>query len=195
MLREDADRLAPIPQWALRALARAEALDPEREFLPSAEEMGAGGVKHGLLNVYPPDDGVAAHTDDPLTWTGWVLGLSLGSDVVMVFRSDPRRGAASGSSCFGSGGGVGNLLANVHLPRRSLYVLTGAARWELQHEIERQKFDYIGGSVRWRETRVSMTLRGINPAMLPPSERARDEKEVSREREKSREEEQQEQQK
>lgn len=56
-LLTDADRLShPLPAWALRALARAEALDPTREFLPSAEEWG-DGVKHGLLNIYPPGDG------------------------------------------------------------------------------------------------------------------------------------------
>lgn len=130
----------------------------------------------GLLNVYPPGDGVSAHTDDPLTWTGWVLGLSLGSDTVMTFR-DPRRPRGDGGEPPG-----GNLVADVLLPRRSLYVMTGEARWGLTHEIVRRQYDYVRGVAQFRDTRVSMTLRGINPEMMPLGERARDDREAKRRR-------------
>lgn len=46
MLDQVTDRLAPIPEWAARALRRAEELDPGREWLPGWEAWGAG-VKHG----------------------------------------------------------------------------------------------------------------------------------------------------
>ena len=62
---------------------------------------------------------IAPHFDDFWIWGERILGLSLGSDTVMQFTRE------------------GDLrLIEVPLPRRSLYVMSGASRNEWMHGIE-----------------------------------------------------------
>lgn len=98
----------PFPAW-LRAIAGKAARHAGLE---------AEAVVQGLLIRYDPGAGIGWHRDKPQF--GTVLGLSLSSDVVLRLR---RRTAA----------GFDRLC--VTLPRRSLYRLDGAARWEWEHSI------------------------------------------------------------
>jgi DNA oxidative demethylase len=116
----------PFPAW-LRDLAdeaahRAE-LDPQ-------------AIVQGLLIRYDPGAGIGWHRDRPQF--GTVLGLSLGSEVVLRMR---RRLAQGFERCA------------VPLPPRSLYRLDGPARWEWEHSI-----------VPVAETRRAITLRSLRTA-------------------------------
>ena len=174
----DADRLAPLPQWQRALVAALLRADPAREYLPSHAEWGHG-VEHALLNCYQPGDGVAPHTDDQHFWTGWVLGLSLGSDITMLFHPPPNANAccgcfsapaAGGDAGVGAGGREAAAAAApvaVRLPARSLYVLTGDARWTCRHEIVRTGADWVAGQAVARRYRVSVTWRGISETWLP----------------------------
>ena len=148
-LREH-DRLAPIPRWVRDVLRRVEEADVERRFLPPPDVYQPGCVNHALLNRYPPGDGVTFHTDDKHTWTGFVLGLSLGSATTMLFRANPRAAPVP-----------------VRLPARSLYVLTGPARWQWQHAVAHALEDVVEGVSVPRRYRASVTLRTIPPHVLP----------------------------
>ena len=170
------DWLQPLPQWQRALIAAMLRADPGREFMPSRSEW-LHGVEHALLNCYHPGDGVSPHTDDLHFWTGcvfqlcisqhacllacatmgrWVLGLSLGSDVTMLFHPP-----ASGEP------GAAAAPVAVRLPARSLYVLTGDARWTYRHEIVRAAEDWVDGAAVPRRYRASVTWRGISEAWLP----------------------------
>jgi alkylated DNA repair dioxygenase AlkB len=71
-----------------------------------------------LVTEYPPGAGIGWHHDAPPF--GIIAGISLAADCSMRFRK----------------GAVGNRETSaLELPRRSLYVLAGAARTEWQHSI------------------------------------------------------------
>ena len=48
---------------------------------------------------------------------------------------------------------------HVYLPPRSVYVLTGEARWEWAHGIAARTRDRVDGRVVLRDTRVRVTFR------------------------------------
>lgn len=98
---------------------------------------------HVLANTYPVGDGCPAHTDDPRCWTDFVVGLSLGSGATMEFRS-----------------GVAPPV-RIYIPPRSVYVLTGPARWEFTHAVVAATVDDVGGTLIPRGERVSLTFRNI----------------------------------
>jgi len=164
-----ADRLSPLPRWMGALVDRTLASDPTRQFLPSLEDWG-DGVQHALLNEYEPGDGVRAHTDDTRFWREFVLGLSLGSAVTMRFTSPPALPAGSVSSLIA----VQTEAVDVRLPARSLYVLTGASRWEWKHEIAYQLEDIVADISVPRGHRMSVTLRGIDARWMPDDELQRE---------------------
>jgi len=97
------------------------------------------------------------HIDDMHFWTGFVLGISLGSGVTMTF-SQPTFDA----------NGPSDESVDVWLPPRSCYVMTHAARYSWRHEIRAALFDTVDGVHVARGHRTSLTLRGIAPRWLPP---------------------------
>ena len=84
-----------------------------------------------LVNEYPPGAGIGWHHDSPPFRI--VAGISLGADCAMRFQA---------------GSGEQRRTAEVELPRRSLYLLTGDARELWQHRISPMK-----------ELRYSITMR------------------------------------
>jgi hypothetical protein len=100
-----------------------------------------------------------------------VLGLSLGSDVTMRFHPPSPLSYNSGGYMMGDAAAEvpSPQLApvDVRLPQRSLYVLTGDARWKWRHEIVRAVADEVDGAMVPRRFRASVTLRGIAPRWLP----------------------------
>jgi alkylated DNA repair dioxygenase AlkB len=113
----------PFPAW-LRDIAdnaaRQAGLDP-------------AAIVQGLLIRYDPGAGIGWHRDKPQF--GTVLGLSLGSEVVLRLR----RRLATGFERLA-----------VTLPPRSLYRLDGDARWRWEHSI-----------TPVAETRRAITLRTL----------------------------------
>lgn len=78
-----------------------------------------------LVNEYEPGQGISRHSDSP-AFGDMVLSISLGSACTMQLR-------------------LGDECITVHLPRRSVLVLSGDARWKWTHEIAARKSDVIGG--------------------------------------------------
>ena len=95
------------------------------------------------INEYSPGQGIPPHVDGHSPFEEAVAILSLGSGVVMSFKSPS------------------GLQRHVYLPRRSVYVITGEARFGWYHSIPLRKIDRVEGRVRFRRRRVSMTFRTV----------------------------------
>jgi hypothetical protein len=104
-----------------------------------------------------------------------VLGLSLGSAVTMRFHPpapashDGDVDAAAAAAAATSPPPPPPLPVDVRLPQRSLYVLTGDARWKWRHEIARATADEVDGVMVPRGYRASVTMRSISQRWMPPA--------------------------
>jgi alkylated DNA repair dioxygenase AlkB len=97
-----------------------------------------------IVNEYLPGKGIASHVDCIPCFGEPILGISLGSPCVMLFRHS-RSG--------------------VQIPmlveRRSLYVMEGEARYEWEHGIKARKVDVCSGHRFQRGRRISLTFRTV----------------------------------
>lgn len=121
------------------------------------------------VNEYQPGVGIASHCDAHSAFEDGVCGLTLGSGIVMEFRRP--RPDSGGKVSVGrhhrlappppeSQDGESIVQKNVWLPSRSLFILTGEARYAWQHGIAWRKTDCLAaGDVRHRARRVSFTFR------------------------------------
>ena len=100
-------------------------------------------------NEYLPGQGIAPHVDTPGAFGPLICSLSLGAATVMDFK---RGGARA---------------ASVPLPRRSLLVMSGPARYDFAHSVPGRRRDLVDGELRERSRRVSLTFRTRTDA-LPP---------------------------
>lgn len=98
-------------------------------------------VEQAIINEYTPGQGIAAHIDSPV-FGDKIVSVSLGSTVPMVFER------------------AGKSIEQV-LERRSLLALSGEARYEWKHSIEKKRSDMIDDCLRPRGRRVSITLRSL----------------------------------
>ncbi|HEV2798669.1 MAG TPA: alpha-ketoglutarate-dependent dioxygenase AlkB, partial [Nocardioides sp.] len=94
-------------------------LEPLRHRAAGLAEVEAVTLVEALVTHYPPDAGIGWHRD-ATAFGPVVVGVSLGSDAVMRFQ---RRS-----------GGERRVFEQL-LPRRSAYVLAGAARSTWQHSL------------------------------------------------------------
>ncbi len=113
--------------------------------------LSVGGLCHpietfdqAIVNEYLPGQGIAPHTDRDC-FGPVVATVSLNSDVVMDFVGPDGRSYSQ------------------MLQRRSLVLLTGAARAEWRHGIAKRKNDRdpVSEQVIPRERRVSITFRTV----------------------------------
>ncbi|KAF4523365.1 hypothetical protein B566_EDAN005520 [Ephemera danica] len=99
------------------------------------------------VNQYQPGQGIPPHVDTHSAFEDPILSLSLGADVVMEFRRDGQ-------------------VVPVFLPRRSLLVMGGEARYCWSHGITPRKSDVTstdgGVTLQHRGVRTSFTLRKLH---------------------------------
>eukprot|EP00884_Botryococcus_braunii_P003338 jgi/Botrbrau1/13004/Bobra.0389s0003.1 len=123
---------------------------PVKAFPPWLEDIvkrvqgveGVPAIDQLTINEYAPGVGLSAHVDTHSGFTGAVVSLSLGSQTVMELRR---------------GGDHRPLL----LPRRSLLILGGEARYAWHHYIPHRKSDWLQGRQVPRTTRTSLTFRQV----------------------------------
>eukprot|EP00904_Undaria_pinnatifida_P010564 jgi/Undpi1/6638/HiC_scaffold_20.g09117.m1 len=121
------------------------------------EDMGKRRLKPSLpdqltLNEYKPGQGISPHVDTHSAFEDGLASLSLGSGCVMDMRHPD-----------------GVRVKNVYLPRGSLLVMEGAARYEWSHGIASRKTDMVNGVLTKRSTRVSLTFRRVrDPSVACP---------------------------
>ena len=129
--REKLICLGELPEFSTFIVERIM----EQKFLP---------VEPGQLciNEYRPGEGLIPHIDKTQDYGDEVIGISLGSDIIMDLIS-PK----------------GEKIP-IFLPRRSLYVLQGESRYIWKHGIPGRKTDKLeDGKILFRRTRASLTYR------------------------------------
>lgn len=99
-------------------------------------------INQMTVNVYKPGQGIGSHIDTESAFCDGLISISLGSNCVMEFKHKDT--------------GVKKL---VHLPPRSLLLMSGDARYIWNHQIVTRMTDCVNGKVLPRKTRVSLTLR------------------------------------
>lgn len=97
-----------------------------------------------IINEYYQTQGISSHTDNK-NFGPTIIGVSIGADAVMTFRRGTER-----YDCF--------------LPRRSVLIMTGEARYLWTHEISSNK-SYMLGDQRIMKPddyrRISLTFREL----------------------------------
>ena len=118
-------------------IERTRRRDFEGRSFPNINQM--------TVNKYAPGEGIGSHVDTPSAFGDGLISISLNSGIVMEFRK------VSSSD--------GDSRKLVYLPRRSLLLMSGPARYEWKHMIVTRMTDTHDGQVLQRGTRVSLTLR------------------------------------
>ena len=98
-------------------------------------------INQMTVNEYKRGQGIGSHIDTTSAFSDGLMSISLGADCVMEFRNEQ---------------GIKKL---VHLPPRSLLLMSGPARYAWSHQIVTRMTDCVDGKVIPRKTRVSLTLR------------------------------------
>lgn len=129
-----------FPRWLLRLAARVQADAPLERF-----------PENCVINEYIPPLGIGAHKDYA-AFGPTIACVSLGDDAVLEFTHPERR-----------------VRVPVHVPARSLWVITGEARSEWLHGIAARLTDVVHGERRRRERRVSITFRTVLDRRIVPS--------------------------
>jgi len=115
---------------------------------------GACAPDQITVNEYPAGVGISPHCDTHSAFEDSIVSLSLRSTAVCQFRN-PVNGEA----------------ISVFLPRRSLLLMTGEARYAWQHYIPHRKWDFVyesGSALPKRidrgDYRLSLTFRKVRCA-------------------------------
>ena len=87
-----------------------------------------------IVNEYQCGQGIGKHIDDPKQFGDWIAGVSLGSNINMLFGQ-----------------------SEVPIHRRSVYQMTDKVRYQLTHSIPLRKSD---NGVK-RNRRISITFRYV----------------------------------
>ena len=113
--------------------------------IPEIAEMP--GYDQLTCNVYHPTEGnIRAHIDNTEAFGPDIAVISCNSDTVMEFKHSEDE-----TDTF-----------SVHVPRRSLMVMTEDSRYKYMHAIVARKKDYIDGKCCYRtESRMSFTYRKV----------------------------------
>jgi len=106
-----------------------------------------------IINEYQPGQGIYPHVDQVKWFEKEIVSVSLGSDVLMEFKHK-----------------VSHQQHSVHLPRRSLVLLSGDARYQWTHGITGRAKDKIKGKWVPRERRVSLTFRKVKEEEIKEKE-------------------------
>ena len=99
------------------------------------------------VNEYEPGQGIAPHVDTEACFGKVLFVLNLNADIVMTLTKYTHQ--------------VADVKKYVHLPRRSLVILSDEARYVYSHSISPRRFDKVQGQLVPRQTRVSLTLRHV----------------------------------
>jgi len=132
--------LRDFPDW-LVALSRRVASDADFERFP----------ENCVINEYLPPLGIGLHRDYA-AFGPTIACVSLGSDIILDFTKTDQQ-----------------VRVPVHVPARSLWIITGEARSQWLHGIAPRLNDVIAGERRKRTRRVSITFRTAKDSTLVPA--------------------------
>ena len=147
------------------------------------------------INCYNPGDGIAFHSDSHSSFCDLFVIVSLGSDVIMDFRTlnnhvnndddvdenthnlvdeNTHNLVDENNTPKNNMDNLDYKTQSLVLAQRSILILSGDARWKWEHCIRPRKIDLVDGKVQRRKTRYSLTFRTvkaviqhIDPAQCP----------------------------
>ncbi|XP_010676685.2 alkylated DNA repair protein ALKBH8 homolog isoform X1 [Beta vulgaris subsp. vulgaris] len=142
----------------------------ERISASSLHDAATINLDQLTVNEYPPGVGLSPHIDTHSAFEDKIFSLSLAGPCIMEFRryqggnwqsdSDPpmsefmHKGSPEESRNF--------LRRAIHLPPRSILLLSGEARYAWHHYIPHHKIDNVKDNlIRRASRRVSFTLRKV----------------------------------
>ena len=99
-----------------------------------------------ILNEYLPGQGISAHTDS-LAYGDVIQCYTIGSGATMRFTPEDKEDKEDKER------------RDIYVEPRSLYVMTGEARYQWKHEMVSCKTDTVQGVKKARSRRISVTLR------------------------------------
>lgn len=109
-----------------------------------------------ILNLYRPGEGITPHIDLPARYADGIIGVCLGSGCVMDFEREGSPESMETASKY-----------SVYMPARTVYCMTGDARWKWAHGIASRDRDLVEDqgkvSTILRDVRISITLRWMKP--------------------------------
>lgn len=112
------------------------------ELMDNFNDINLDTFDHCIVNTYENNktNYLVNHVDSFITWTNWVVGLSMGSDVYFHFEQLNEK-------------------KKVFIPKYSVYLMINDARYNYTHGFPLQEFNKC--------KRVSITFRNINSTILP----------------------------
>ena len=125
----ESSRVSPGPELP-------DFLLPLRDRAARLAAVEPDALSEALVTEYPERAAIGWHRDAPMF--GDVTGISLGTACRMRFRRGPARARET---------------AELELAPRSVYVLSGAARWSWQHSIPTTKADRYSVTFRTLRSR------------------------------------------
>ncbi|CDH55167.1 2og-fe oxygenase [Lichtheimia corymbifera JMRC:FSU:9682] len=141
--RKVLEKYGPLPAFTHTVVTRIM----ENKLMPKEPD-------HLLVNEYNAGQGIMPHTDAPALFGPAILSLSLLSACVMKFTHVEK----------------GNSV-DILLPRRSMLVMTGDARYLYKHSISKDLVESSSEGVTvHRDRRVSFTFREIIAWEVPPED-------------------------
>ena len=135
--------------YATQDIAKAEHENPDWA-IPFGERLKSLGVIEDLpeqmiVNEYLPGQGITPHTDKVHCFGKYIAAITLGSGIIMNFSPRSKR----------------DDLVEVYVRPRSVYIMTGPARYDYLHSIQSREMDIVNGRTIRRKKRVSVTLRTV----------------------------------
>jgi alkylated DNA repair dioxygenase AlkB len=125
--------LGPLPEW-LQPLCQEL---KDRGLMPRVADQV-------IVNEYEAGQGIAPHVDCVPCFADTIASQTMGSSCLMEFTKVKTREKVP-----------------LFLPRRSLVVLSGEARYNWRHAIPARKSDTHQGRVVARGRRLSLTFRNV----------------------------------
>ena len=98
-----------------------------------------------IINEYLPGQGITPHVDNVEHFGDIVIGVSLLAPTMMKFVELQNH----------------ENFTDVYIMPRSLYFITGTARYKFKHSISTDKYDIVNGKQKPRKKRISLTFRTV----------------------------------
>ena len=130
-----------------------------QSYCDAANRLSFAELNQMTVNEYNEGSGIGSHVDTVTAFGDGLISISLNAGVVMEFRQTEEDEKANETLAL--------LRKLVYLPRRSMLLMSGPARYTWEHMIVSRMTDTHEGQVIPRGRRVSLTLR---TALEVPSE-------------------------
>jgi alkylated DNA repair dioxygenase AlkB/SAM-dependent methyltransferase len=131
--------------------------DPQKQ-QPTKNRTVFPDLNQMTLNHYKPGEGIGSHVDTCSAFGDGLISISLNSGIVMEFTKVATTNGAD-TDADADKASLARPKKLVYLPRRSLVLMSGPARFEWEHQIVTRRTDTHNGVVLPRGLRVSLTLR------------------------------------